>query len=128
MSDTSKLRSNTSAKHSSSTTGSSVDIRSLLSQTKINTRLTAELNPVSNVSEARSWLELKGWILAGENYTKPKLTDILFTVALSTKLPPEASSAIKAVALLVEDLAEEDFSTTLADKISLKIGTAIDDF
>jgi Ni,Fe-hydrogenase maturation factor len=58
---------------------------------------------------------------------KPKLADILFTVALSIKLTQEASSAIKAVLLLVEDLAEEDFSTVLSDKISLKIGTAIDD-
>ena len=127
MSDTSKSRPNASAKRGSSATGSSVDIRTLLSRNEINTRLTAEPNPVSNVSEARSWLETKGWVLAGENYTKPKLADILFTVALSTKLTTEAGSAIKAVALLIEDLAEEDFSTMLSDKISLKIGTAIDD-
>ena len=109
MGDTTKTRSNPTSKRGPNATGSSVDIRSLLSRSEINTRLSSEPNPVSNVSKAKSWLETKGWILAGENYSKPKLADILFTVALTTKLTPEASSAIKAVALLIEDLVEEDF-------------------
>ena len=126
MSNTTKTRSNPSSKHGSNVAGSSVDIRSLLSRSEINSRLSSELNPVASISEAKSWLETKGWILAGEDYTKFKLTDILFTVALTSKLTPEASSAIKAVALLIEDLAEEDFSTSMLDKIVTKISASID--
>jgi hypothetical protein len=126
MGDTTKTRSNPVSKRGSSIAGSSVDIRSLLTRSEINTRLSTEPNPVASASEAKSWLEAKGWILAGEDYTKPKLADILFTVALTSKLAPEASSAIKAVALLIEDLAEEDFSASLSDKIVTKITESID--
>ena len=58
---------------------------------------------------------------------KPKLADILFTVALTSKLTPEASSAIKAVALLIEDVVEKDFSASLSDKIVSKITESIND-
>ena len=128
MGDTTKTRSNLSSKHRPNATGSSVNIRSLLSWSKINTRLSSEPNPVSKVSDAKSWLETKAWILAGENYLKPKLADILFTVALTMKLTPEVSSAIKVVALLIEDLAEEDFSASLSDKILAKISASFDNF
>lgn len=124
MGDTTKARSNPS-KCGPNVAGSSVDIRSLLPRSEINTWLSSEPNPVANVSEAKTWLETKGWILAGEDYTKPKLADILFTVALTLKLTPEASSAIKAVALLIEDLAEEDFSALLSDKIVSKLMESI---
>jgi endonuclease/exonuclease/phosphatase (EEP) superfamily protein YafD len=60
-------------------------------------------------------------MLAGEHYLKNKLADILFTVIVATKLPVEANSAIRSVAFLIQDLAEEDFSESLADKIANKI-------
>src|ERR1700719_955678 len=126
MSDTTKMRSNPSSKHGSNVAGSSVDIRSLLSWSEIDSWLSSKPNPVASVSEAKSWLKTKGWILAGEDYTKPKLADILFTVALTSKLTPEASSAIKAVVLLIEDLVEEDFSASLSDQIVTKISASID--
>ena len=127
MSDSTKTRSNLASKCVSNAAGSLVDIWSLLTRSEINTRLSSEPNPVASVFEAKSWLEMKGWILAGEDYTKPKLTDILFTVALTSKLTPEASLAIKAMALLIKDLAEEDFSASLSDKIILKMTESIND-
>ena len=127
MSDSTKTRSNPASKRGSNAAGSLVDIRSLLTRSDINTRLSSEPNPVASVFEAKSWLETKGWILAGEDYMKPKLADILFTVALTSKLTPEASSAIKAVALLIEDVVEKDFSASLSDKIVSKITESIND-
>jgi hypothetical protein len=82
-------------------------------------------NPISSPRDARSWFETKGWILAGEQYTKPKLADILFTVATDAKIPTESKSAIMAVAYLIEDIAEEDFAASISDKIIAKIDDAL---
>jgi hypothetical protein len=58
------------------------------------------------VKDAWTWLDMQGWILAGERYTKPKLADIIFTVALSPKFLNDASSAIEAVAFLIEEITD----------------------
>jgi PHD/YefM family antitoxin component YafN of YafNO toxin-antitoxin module len=92
----------------------------------VQLRLTLEPNLVPIHPKPDRGLS-QGWILAGEDYSKPKLTDMLFTVALTSKLSAEAGSAVKAVALLIGDLAEEDFSASLADEISNKIVASIDE-
>lgn len=56
----------------------------------------------------------------GKDYTKPKLADILFRVALTLKLTIEASLAIKAVVLPIEDLAEENFFHLVVGQDRLK--------
>jgi hypothetical protein len=81
----------------------------------------AAMGPVSSTKDAYNWVESKGFILAGEQYTKPKLADILFTVAMDAKIPSEVKSAIIAVAFLIEDLSEDDFSASIADKIINRI-------
>jgi hypothetical protein len=65
-------------------------------------------------------------MLVGERYSKSKLADMLFTVIISTKLPPEASSAIQAVAFLIEDEALASLADKAADKILLSLSPAID--
>ena len=85
---------------------------------------------MTNTRDTCSRLETKGRILAGENYTKPKLADILFIVALTHKLPSDTCVTIKVVAFLVKDLADQDFSDSLAtlitDKVTLQISSLID--
>ena len=46
-----------------------------------------------------------------------KLADILFSAALSLKLPPEGETAIRSVAFLIHEQAEEDFTTLISDKL-----------
>ena len=82
-------------------------------------------SPIAGPKDARNWIESKGYILSGERYTKPKLADILLTVVIDSKVPAEAKSAILVVAFLIEDLAEEDFVTSIADKIIDKIDGAL---
>ena len=132
MSDSSKKKSaaRTSSRSSSSAGNVSPGNRELLSRADVATQLQASPGPVTSTKDARSWLEAKSWILAGEKYTKPKLANILFTIALTQKLTSEASAAIKAVAFLIEDLADQDFSDSLAslitDKVTSQISSSID--
>ena len=85
-------------------------------------------SPISGARDAKSWLESKGWILSGERYTKLKLADILFSVAIDTKIPSEAKSAIIAIAYLIEDIAEDDYAASLAEKVVSKIDNALSNF
>ena len=82
-------------------------------------------SPITGPKDARNWIESKGYILSGERYTKPKLTDILFTVAIDSKVPSEVKSAILVVAILIEDLAKEDFAMSIVDKLIGKIDGAL---
>jgi len=96
-----------------------------MSRTDLESHLQAMANPVSTIKEACSWLKAKGWMLAGEQYSKKKLADILLTVVIVSKLPTEANLAIRLVAFLIRDLMEEDLSSSLADKIADKIATKL---
>ncbi|KIM76687.1 hypothetical protein PILCRDRAFT_91481 [Piloderma croceum F 1598] len=88
-------------------------------------------SPVKNLSDARSWLNRKGWVLAGEHYNKTKMVNILLTVALLPKLPPDAVAAIRTIALIIDDNIEDSFSTSLssaiADKLLARIGNVPDE-
>ena len=84
--------------------------------------------PVSSPQDAKIWFESKGWILSGENYTKSKLVDILFTVAINSKIPIEAKLIILAIAFLLEAIAKDDLATSLLDKILEKLDGAISNF
>ena len=120
----------TSSQSSSSAGNVSTGNRELLSRADLEAQLQASPGPVTDAKDARSWLEAKGWILASEKYTKPKLADILFTVALTQKLPSDACAAIKVVAFLIRDLADQDLSDSIAslitDKVTSKISSLMD--
>jgi hypothetical protein len=100
--------------------------RDLPSRSGINALLSGDSGPVKSPSDARSWLDKKGWVLAGEQYDRSKMVNILFTVSLLPKLPPDAAAAIRAVALIIEDNIEDSLSSTLssaiADKFLERIG------
>jgi hypothetical protein len=61
---------------------------------------------------------------------KAKLAEILFSVALSFKLPPEADTAIRSAAYIIWDRSDEELADSLSDKlidkISIKINQPID--
>ena len=86
----------------------------LTSCTEINTVISSNPELVSNTSDARKWLETKGWILSGKNYDHSKLVKILLTVSLSPKLPTEAINTIQAVAFVLEDNITDMISSALA--------------
>jgi hypothetical protein len=132
MGDSSKKKSatRTSSRSTSSADNVSAGVREMIPRAELEAHLQASPGPVTSVKDARSWLEAKGWILAGENYTKPKLADILFTVALTQKLPSDSCAAIKAVAFLIKDIADRDLSDSIAasitDRIASQISSSID--
>ena len=96
----------------------------LLPRSESTAVLTAT-SPITGPDDARKWIETKGYILSGEQYSKPKLADILFSLAVDAKIPTEVKNAIVAVAFLIEDLAEEDFAASLSTKIITKIEKAM---
>jgi len=86
-----------------------------------STAVLSATSPITGPDDARKWIEAKGYILSGERYSKPKLADILFTLAVDTKISTEVKNAIVAVAFLIEDIAEEDFAASLSTKIISKL-------
>jgi len=111
----SKIASRSSSRGSNS--NASLGNRDFSPRPNLEAQLRASPSPVSSVKDARFWLEKKGWMLNSENYTKNKLADILFSASLSFKIPPEANTAIRAVAYLIRDLADEEHAASLMDKI-----------
>ena len=97
---------------------------SLPPRSELTAILTAT-SPITGPRDARKWIETKGYILSGEQYSKPKLADILFTLAAEAKIPTEVKNAIVSVAFLIEDIAEEDFAASLSTKIISKFETAL---
>jgi len=89
------------------------------------TAVLSATSPITGPGDARKWIETKGYILSGEKYSKPKLADILFTLAAEAKIPTEVKNAIVSVAFLIEDIAEEDFAASLSAKIVSKFDTAL---
>ena len=96
----------------------------LLPRSEVLVVLTSN-SPISSSWDAKNWFKSKGWILSGEKYSKSKLADILFTVAINVKMPNEAKLAITVVAYILKDIVEEDFASTLSDKILAKLDGAI---
>ena len=58
----------------------------LLPYANLKAQLQSSSGPMTCVKDAHAWLNTKGWIPAGGKYMKPKLTNILFTVASTQKL------------------------------------------
>jgi hypothetical protein len=114
-----------------SSSGTPTPSRDLPSRSGISALLSGDSGPVKTLSDARSWLDKKGWVLAGEQYDRSKMTNILFTVSLLPKLPLDAVAAIRAVALIIEDNIEDSLSSALssaiADKFLARIGNVPDE-
>ena len=77
--------------------------RDLPSRSRISALLSGDSSPVQSLEDAHSWLNKKGWVLAGEQYDRFKMVNILMTVSLLPKLPVDAAATIRSVALLIDD-------------------------
>jgi hypothetical protein len=93
----------------------------------LEAQLLASLSSVESAKDTRSWLEKKGWMLSSEPYSKNKIAEILFSATLSFKLPPGANTAIWSTAYLIRDLADEDLTSSVSDKIMDKIAIGLRD-
>ena len=80
-----------------------------------------------SVKDACALLKKKGWLLSSESYSNSKLTEILFSVVLSFKLPPEADMAICLVAYIIWDQAKDELTGSLSDKLIDKITDMINE-
>ena len=89
------------------------------------TAVLAATSPITGPDNAHKWIKTKGYILSGEWYSKPKLADILFSLAVNAKILTKVKNAIVVVAFLIEDLTEEDFAASLSTKIISKIESAM---
>ncbi|KAG5350241.1 hypothetical protein C0989_011980 [Termitomyces sp. Mn162] len=72
-----------------------------------------------SLGDACKWLETKGWILAADPYDHAKLTSILVTASLTSKLS-ELKSAALAVAFLLEANVTDNMSDILAEAVAAK--------
>ena len=114
----------------SSTDNVSTRNQELLPQADLEAQLQASPSPMTDAKDASSWLEAKEWILASKKYTKPKLADILLTVALTQKHPSDTCAAMRVVAFLIKALANQDLLDSIAslitNKVTLQISSSID--
>ena len=114
-------RQSTCGANTSHSNTSSHSARDFSPRPDLEAQIIASTSPVSSVDEARTWLGKKGWVLSSESYSKNKLADILFSILISFKLPPEADTAIRAVAYLIRDQSDKETSITVTEKIIDKI-------
>ncbi|KAG5330518.1 hypothetical protein C0989_008870, partial [Termitomyces sp. Mn162] len=109
--------------------GTPTPTQPLPSRSKFSALLMAHGGPVRSLSNARKWLETKGWILAGEPYNRMKLARMLMTavvISKGVKLENEAKNAILAVAFLMEDDAIDKLSDSLASIVASKVLERVD--
>ncbi|KAF8804972.1 hypothetical protein BYT27DRAFT_7299169 [Phlegmacium glaucopus] len=99
--------------------------RGLATRSDVNTLIAGNPGPVTNISDARRWLESKGWVLSGEEYDRSKIAKILLTVSLLPKMPPEAVSAIRASAFILEDDIADKASTLIASTVANKVNESL---
>lgn len=132
MPDKAGKQSGRTSARSASTSGTPAAPRDLPSRSDLTAIVAGVDGPINNTSDARLWLDKKGWVLAGEKYNSSKLSNILLTVSLLPKLPADAASAIRAVAYLIESNLEDDTSSSLAkataEKFLSLIGSVPDAF
>jgi hypothetical protein len=62
------------------------------------TAVLAATGPITGPDDAHKWIETKGYILSGERYSKLKLADILFSLAVDAKILAEVGGVVAAVA------------------------------
>ena len=60
-------------------------------------------------------------MLASEPYSKDKLVEILFSIAIVFKLPQDADTAVRSVTYQICDHAKEVLASSIADKVIDKI-------
>ena len=76
--------------------------------------------------DARKWFKNKGWILETEKIDRTKLVNILLTVSLLPKIPPEVVSTIRAAAYIFDDNIANNISDDLANAVSTKVNASLE--
>ena len=71
---------------------------------ELNAIISNQGSPVTNSTDARKWFKNKGWILETEKIDRTELVNILLTVSLLPKIPPEVVSTIRAAAYIFETI------------------------
>jgi hypothetical protein len=118
MGDSSKTKNNSrSSSRGSNINASALGNRNLSPRNDLDAQISAATGPVKSAKDACAWLEKKGWLLSSESYSKNKLAEILFSVALSFKLPSEADAAIRSAAYIIRDRAEDELADVLSEKL-----------
>jgi hypothetical protein len=101
--------------------------RGPFARSELNAIISNQGGPVTKGSDARKWFENKGWILESEQIDRTKLVNILLTVSLLPKIPPEVIHAIRAVAYILDDDITENVSDVLAKAVSSKVNAGLVD-
>ncbi|KAF8799543.1 hypothetical protein BYT27DRAFT_7263847 [Phlegmacium glaucopus] len=101
--------------------------RGLATRSEINALVTGNSGPITNSSEARKWLETKGWVLSREDYDRSKMARILLTISLLPKMPQEAVNAIRATAFILEDDITDKDSSSIASLVVNKVQAGLTD-
>lgn len=103
----------------------SIALRGPFARTEINAIIANQGGPVTNGSDARKWLNTKGWIIDGEQFDRSKIVNILLTVSLLPRIPPEAINAIRAVAFILDDDIIDNLSSSLAAAVAEKVNAGL---
>ena len=126
MGDSSKTKNNSrSSSRGSNINTSALGNRNLSPRNDLDAQISASAGPVKSAKDACAWLEKKGWMLASEPYSKDKLAEILFSVAIAFKLLQDADMAVRSVAYLIREHAEEVLTSSIVDKVIDKITNRI---
>ncbi|KAG6877182.1 hypothetical protein C0993_009580 [Termitomyces sp. T159_Od127] len=99
-------------------------LRQLPTQADLGALLNGDTSPVKSASEARHWMELCGWILAGEPYDRTKLVHMLMTAAMaskSNKLKNDVKNAVLTAMFLLEDNVTNQTAEVLAGAVASKV-------
>ena len=93
--------------------------RGLALRSELNSLISGNSSPISNNTEARKWLDSKGWVLSEEPYDRLKMVKILLTASLIPKVPAEAANAIRAVAYVLDDDMTDNISSSLTNAVAI---------
>jgi hypothetical protein len=94
-------------------------------RTELDVLICNQAGPVTDPKTARKWLENKSWLLVDEHYDRSKLVNMLLTVSVLSRIPPETAQAIRAIAYILDDDITDNFSSFLATSIADKIKTEV---
>ena len=100
--------------------------RAPFASSELNAIISNQGSPVTNSTDARKWFKNKGWILETEKINRTKLVNILLTVSLLPKIPPEVVSTIRAAAYIFDDDIANNVPDDLANAVLAKVNASLE--
>ena len=91
--------------------------QNFLLRSDLEAQISASTGLVLSVNDAYAWLKKKGWMLTNKPYSKDKLAEILFSVALSFELLQDADTVVHSIAYLFCNQAKEILASSTSDKL-----------